>query len=169
MRAPRRPVKMKTAPRRAKPDTSNELTVEPSGFVRNEWLETLSRIRQDQPKRYAREVSAGLQVTVGKYEQTKAAHERRPARSGEGREVDGRTNRMRGKGTPTPGERPAAQAGTRMLVMPPSPADPMRQAGESIENLKREHPPRPVKTTKKRPKRRGGIGAPRPSHSQGTS
>ena len=169
MRAARRPVKMKTAPRRAKSDTSNELTVEPSGFVRNEWLETLSRIRQGQPKRYAREVSAGLQVTVGKYERTKAAHERGPARGGEGREADGWTNRMRGKGTPRPGERPAAQAGTRMLVMPPSPADPMRLAGEQVESLKRERPLRPVKTSRKKPKRRGGIGAPRPSHSQGTS
>lgn len=78
---PRRAVKMKRPPRRAKPDTSRKLVVEPSGFVRNEWLETLSRIKHDQPKRYAREVSAGLQVTVGKYEQLKVEHERRPARA----------------------------------------------------------------------------------------
>lgn len=81
MRPPRRAVKMKRPPRRAKPDTSHKFTVEPSGFVRNELLETLSRIKADQPKRYAREVSAGLQVTVGKYEELKAEHERQPARA----------------------------------------------------------------------------------------
>lgn len=103
MRAPRRAVKLKTASRRARPDTSHKLTVEPSGFVRNEWLETLARIKHVQPRRYAREVSAGLQVTVSKYEEMKAAHERRP-----------------------------------------------------------------VKTNKKKPKRSGAIGAPRPSNPQGT-
>lgn len=63
----------------AKPDTSRKLTVEPSGFVLNEWLETLSRIKADQPRRYAREVSAGLQVTVEKYQELKAEHGHRPA------------------------------------------------------------------------------------------
>lgn len=95
MITPRRPVKMKTAPRRAKPDTSRKLTVEPSGFVRNEWLETLSRIKADQPKRYAREVSAGLRVTVGKYEELKEEHERpAAARAGEGREADAGADRI---------------------------------------------------------------------------
>lgn len=85
MRAPRRPVKLKTAPRRARPDTSLKLTVEPSGFVRNEWLETLARIKHDQPRRYAKEVSAGLKVTVSKYEELKAAHERRPVKTDKGK------------------------------------------------------------------------------------
>jgi hypothetical protein len=92
MRAPRRAVKLRSAPRRAKPDTSGKLTVEPDGFVRNEWLETLSRIKADQPKRYAREVSAGLQVTVRKYEELKEEHERRQSpRAAEGKGTDERT------------------------------------------------------------------------------
>lgn len=40
------------------------------------------------------------------------------------------------------------RAGTRMLIIPASPADPMRLAEESMEELKREQPPRPVKTFK---------------------
>jgi hypothetical protein len=156
-------VKLKTAPGRAKPDTSRKLTVDPSGFVRNEWLETLSRVRADQPRRYAKEVSAGLQVTVSKYEQLKAEHGRQaPARAEERRGV---SDGMREKGTPEP----AAQPGTRMLVMPPAPADPIRLAEEQVESLKRGRTPRPVKTSRRKPERRGGIGAPRPSRPQGTS
>jgi hypothetical protein len=41
----------------------------------------------------------------------------------------------------------------------------MRLAEEAIEELKREHQPRPVKTNKKKPKRGGGIGTPR-AHSR---
>jgi hypothetical protein len=37
-----------------------------------------------------------------------------------------------------------------MLLVPPCPADPERLAEESIERLKREHPPRVVKTKKGR-------------------
>jgi hypothetical protein len=37
-----------------------------------------------------------------------------------------------------------------MLVIPTSPADPMRLAEESIERLKRNHPPRVVKTSKRK-------------------
>lgn len=76
---------------------------------------------------------------------------------------------MKGKGSQPPGERPSAQSGTRMLIMPPALADPMRLAEEAIEELKRKHPPRPVKINKKKPKRSGAIGAPRPSKPQGTS
>lgn len=47
-----------------------------------------------------------------------------------------------------------------MLVIPPCPGDPMRLAEEAIEEQKREHRPGPVKTDKKKPKRRGGIGTP---------
>lgn len=86
MKAPRRPVKLKTAHGRAKSDTSRELTVEPPSFVRNEWLETLCRLKADQPKRFAREVSAGLQVTVRNYEdgrQTK--HNEKEGKSTAGR------------------------------------------------------------------------------------
>ena len=159
MSSPRRAVKLKSAPRRAKPDTSHKLTVEPSGFVRNEWLETLSRARADQPRRYAKEVSTGLQVTVSKYEQLKAEHGRQvPARTEESREA---SDSMRGKGTPKPGALPATHPGTRMLVIPPTPADPMRLAEEAVEDLKREHPPRPVKTSKRKKRQSGAIGAPR--------
>jgi hypothetical protein len=82
MKAPRRVVKLnQTAPKRAKPDTSSKLVKESSGFTRNEWLETLSRIKADQPRRYAKEVSAGLKVTVSKYEQLRAEHARRSVRA----------------------------------------------------------------------------------------
>ncbi|HEX7956680.1 MAG TPA: hypothetical protein VF508_07055 [Pyrinomonadaceae bacterium] len=40
-----------------------------------------------------------------------------------------------------------------MLVMPQCPGDPARLAEESIERLRREHPPRVVKTTKRKRKR----------------
>ena len=90
MNRPRRPVKVQAGPKRAKPDTSNKLTSESPTFTRNEWLETLSRVKADQPKRYAREVSAGLQVTVDNYERLKAEHEQRmPARREGRREVSG--------------------------------------------------------------------------------
>lgn len=48
-----------------------------------------------------------------------------------------------------------------MLIIPASPADPMRLAEEAIEQLKREHPPRPVKTSKRKHKagqKSGPIG-----------
>lgn len=61
---------------------------------------------------------------------------------------------MRDKRKPRPDERPSAQPGTRMLLMPICSADPMRLAEEAIEKLKREHPPRPVKTSKRKRKAR---------------
>lgn len=107
MNAPRRPVRMKTKPKRPKPDTSHKLTAGPDGFTRNEWLETLARIEAGQPRRYAREVSAGLQVTVEHYLQAKAEHERRQStRAAEGREanvsapVRGRLRPRRAAGQP---------------------------------------------------------------------
>ena len=48
-------------------------------FKPDEWLETLLRIRETQPRRYAREVSAGLQVTVERYAQRRAQAVRRKA------------------------------------------------------------------------------------------
>lgn len=78
MRPPRRAVKMRAGPKRAKPDTSHMLREE-SGFVVNEWLEVLLRVKHDQPRRYERETSAGLKVTVANYERLKSEHE------GEGR------------------------------------------------------------------------------------
>lgn len=68
---------------------------------------------------------------------------------------------MTRKGSPPPGERPSAQAGTRMLALPACTADPIRLAEDSIEQLQREHPTRLVKTRKRKPKRSGAIGAPR--------
>lgn len=89
MNTPRRPVRIKTRPKRPKPDTSRKLTEESPSFTRNEWLETLSRIKHDQPRRYAREVSAGTQVTVARYEEMRAEHERRQsALAAEGREAN---------------------------------------------------------------------------------
>ncbi len=48
-------------------------------FQRDEFLETLLRIRDTQKRRYAREVSPGLQVRVEHYAQLKRAHEERSA------------------------------------------------------------------------------------------
>lgn len=57
-------------------------------FRSDEFLEVLSRIKRDQPRRYAREVSAGQQVRVTKYEELRAEHGRRPARAAQGREAN---------------------------------------------------------------------------------
>lgn len=51
----------------------------PEPFKPDEWLETLLRIRDTQPRRYAREVSAGLKVTVERYAERKAQATRRKA------------------------------------------------------------------------------------------
>lgn len=40
-------------------------------FKPDEWLETLLRVRDTQPRRYAREVSAGLKMTVERYAERK--------------------------------------------------------------------------------------------------
>jgi hypothetical protein len=54
-----------------KKDTSHML--KPSAdFTVNEWLETLIRVRDIEPARYAREISPGLQVTVQRYAELKA-------------------------------------------------------------------------------------------------
>lgn len=57
------------------------------------------------------------------------------------------------KGRPTP-ETPApdTRPGSTMILMPAPLGDPMRLAEEAIEQLKREHPPRPVKTSKRKRK-----------------
>lgn len=65
--------------RRPKKDTSHMMRQTRDGFAVNEWLEALIRCRDEQPRRYAREVSAGLQVTVERYAELKAAHELREA------------------------------------------------------------------------------------------
>ncbi len=61
---------------------------------------------------------------------------------------------MREKRSPAPDPMPAARPGTNMLELPACPADPFRLAEEAIEQLKREHPPRVVKTSKKKRKAR---------------
>lgn len=68
---------------------------------------------------------------------------------------------MREKRNPQPDAHLSAQPGTRMLLIPAHSADPMRLAEEAIEELKREHPPRPVKTSKRKTKagrKSGPIG-----------
>lgn len=45
-----------------------------SDFAVNEWLETLLRVRDSQPRRYKREVAPGLQVKVERYAAQKRAH-----------------------------------------------------------------------------------------------
>lgn len=47
---------------------------------------------------------------------------------------------------------PAPRPGTRMLLLPVPQGDPVRLAEESIEKLKRDHPPRVVKTSRKKRK-----------------
>ena len=48
-------------------------------FTRNEWLETLIRIRDEQPRRYSREVSAGTRARVEAYERLKREQSRKVA------------------------------------------------------------------------------------------
>ena len=48
-------------------------------FTVNEWLETLLRIRNTQPRRYRREVSAGTRKQVELYAARRAEHLRRKA------------------------------------------------------------------------------------------
>jgi hypothetical protein len=50
-----------------------------SSFKVDEWLEALLRCRDEQPRRYAREVSPGLQVKVERYAAQKRAHTERKA------------------------------------------------------------------------------------------
>ena len=57
---------------------------------------------------------------------------------------------------PCADEFPAPRPGTRMLLLPTPQGDPMRLAEESIEKLKREQPPRTVKTDKRKRRRRSG-------------
>ena len=125
-------------------------------FRRDEYLETLSRIKRDQPRRYAREVSAGQQVRVANYEREREQAGRQSARAGKGSKA------MRGQGrAPQPDASPCAMPGSGMLLIPTHPADPLRLAEEAIEGLKREHPPRPVKTSKRKreaPQKCGPIG-----------
>lgn len=58
------------------------------------------------------------------------------------------------KRPPQPDAPPAAQPGTNMLVLQACAADPMRLAEQAIEQLKRAHPPRIVKTSRKKRKPR---------------
>jgi hypothetical protein len=79
-------------PAAPQPNTSRKPA---AGFVRNEFYEILSRIKADQPRRYAREVSAGTQVAVSRYEERRAEHERpTAARAAERREVEAGANRV---------------------------------------------------------------------------
>jgi hypothetical protein len=55
--------------------STTRLHTEPE-FRPNEFYEMLLRIKSDQPRRYAREVSPGLQVIVGRYSDLKRAHEK---------------------------------------------------------------------------------------------
>lgn len=52
---------------------------DPDTFVVNEWLEALLRCRDEQPRRYQREVSEGTRRQVELYAERKAAHSRRKA------------------------------------------------------------------------------------------
>jgi hypothetical protein len=59
---------------------------------------------------------------------------------------------MTEKRRPEPDAPLCARSGSGMLLIPTHPADPMRLAEEAIEELKRAHPPRPVKTGKRKRK-----------------
>ena len=56
----------------------------------------------------------------------------------------------REESSPRPAEGVEPRPGTRMLVIPPRAADPVRLAEESIEKLKRRQPPRTVKTDRRK-------------------
>lgn len=56
------------------------------------------------------------------------------------------------KGRPTPTAPPSAQPGTAMILLPEPLGDPYRLAEQSIEKLRREQPPRCVKTSKRKRK-----------------
>ena len=47
-----------------KKDTSRMMTVEPPGFVRNEWLESRLALRDSDPAEYQRETPPALRATV---------------------------------------------------------------------------------------------------------
>lgn len=53
---------------------------------------------------------------------------------------------------PAPDAPLGARPGSNVLLIPTHSADPLRLAEESIEQLRREHPPRPVKTSKRKKK-----------------
>ncbi len=48
-------------------------------FERNEWLETLLRMKQEQPRRYKSHVSDGLNSQVEEYARRKLFAEKKPA------------------------------------------------------------------------------------------
>lgn len=48
-------------------------------FMPNEFYETLIRVRDSQPRRYARQISPGLKVAVERYERRKQGSERKKA------------------------------------------------------------------------------------------
>jgi hypothetical protein len=69
---------------------------------------------------------------------------------------------------PAPVEGVSPRPGTRMLDLPPSPADPMKQAGESVERLRRKRVARDVAESARRGsessrrRSRGGVRGGRP-------
>jgi hypothetical protein len=53
------------------PRTVGKITRTPDGRTVNEWLEALGRLKRDNAVKYAREVSAPINVLVEKYEELK--------------------------------------------------------------------------------------------------
>jgi hypothetical protein len=53
------------------PATEGKLKVLPDGFVENEWLESLLRMRRERPDTYERSISRPLQLTVERYAELK--------------------------------------------------------------------------------------------------
>lgn len=59
-----------------KKDTSHMMTVKPSGFVVNEWLEGRLKLRDENHDKYLRETSPALRATVERYAELKAREEK---------------------------------------------------------------------------------------------
>jgi hypothetical protein len=59
-----------------KKETSHMMTVKPSGFVENIWLEGRLKLRDSDPAKYLRETSEPLRITVDRYAELKAKAER---------------------------------------------------------------------------------------------
>jgi hypothetical protein len=60
----------------AKKETSKMMNEEPSGFAENIRLEGRLKLRDSDPAKYLRETSPALRLTVDRYAELRAEHER---------------------------------------------------------------------------------------------
>jgi hypothetical protein len=67
---------MQSVMKQPKKGTSHMMTVKPSGFVENIWLEGRLKLRDSDPQKYLRETSPALRITVDRYAELKAKADR---------------------------------------------------------------------------------------------